>query len=231
MSSRSAARAAKKAKQAGGPAPLVFDVPAIGADPANREDLNKLAEQIESGSASLAPATIPGNGAAASTPEVKPGPVLAESPKSRSWENNSELAYPARPIGAQDENKPDRRRDAVDLQLRAISARLPRLIEQAVNELEARSKAELDRRWAGSMKVFEERLAVLDRPLKESFPETAGAPQSSTLHNEAVKDAIQQLKAENKEHLASISFYKVAFCMLGGALVFGAILFFHFVAK
>ncbi len=228
MSSRSAARAARKAKQAAAPAPLIFDAPAIGADPADRHDLNKLAEQIENGPASLTPATAPG-GLVNSTQEQKPGPVLAEPPSPKTWERRSDLAYPTRPIGAQDEHKIDRRRDPVDLQLRAISARLPRLIEQAVNELEARSKAELDRRWAGSIKTVEERLAALDRRLHEDFP--PAARPNSAANNEAATSALQQLKEENQRQLASISFYKVAFCMLSGAVVFGAVLFFHFLMK
>jgi hypothetical protein len=228
MSLRNAARAAKKARQAATPAPLVFDALAAGADPADRQDLNKLAEQIENGAACLEPAALSGDEPVASTDEVKPGPVLAESPKSRTWENNSEPAYPTRPIGAQDEKSVDRRRDAVDLQLRAISARLPRLIEQAVNELEARSKAELDRRWAGSMKAFEERLAAIDRLLHENPPAAENPRQTP---NEGAGNVIQKLRTENKEQLARISFYKVSFCMLLGAFTLGAVLFFHFLAK
>jgi hypothetical protein len=230
MASRNIARAAKKAKEAARPAPLVFDAPSVDSDPADRADLNKLAEQIENGIISLAPAETSSD-AIAPVEEKKPGPVLAEPPKPRTWEGGSDLAYPARPIGAQDEKSVDRRRDPVDLQLRAISARLPRLIEQAVNELEARSKAELDRRWSGSMKAFEERLAVLDREVKENSLGASSGRQSAIPNNEAVRSAIQQLKTENKEQLASISFYKVAFCMLTGAVVFGAVLFCHFLAK
>ena len=228
MAWRNTARAAKKTKEAARPAPLVFDVPPVGADPADRADLNNLAEQIENGAASLTSETS--FGAVASAEEKKPGPVLAEPPKPKTWEGGSDLAYPTRPIGAQDERNVDRRRDAVDLQLRAISARLPRLIEQAVNELEARSKAELDRRWGGSMKAFEDRLTALDQQVRQNSLETGARPGSSP-NSEAVGNAIQDLQAENKAQLASISFYKVAFCMLTGAVVLGAVLFFHFLAK
>jgi hypothetical protein len=42
---------------------------------------------------------------------------------------------------------------------------------------------------------------------------------------------IQQLEGEKQQQLASISFYKAAFCVLSGAIVVGAVLVFHFVAS
>ena len=46
-----------------------------------------------------------------------------------------------------------------------------------------------------------------------------------------VANVIQQLKAENIAQLASISFYKAAACLLLGAFMLGAVLFFHFIAR
>lgn len=46
---------------------------------------------------------------------------------------------------------------AMEEQFRLISAKLPQLLEQALHELETRSKIEFDRKWTASVAALEQR--------------------------------------------------------------------------
>ena len=107
---------------------------------------------------------------------------------------------------------------AMEEQFRVISAKLPQLLEQALHELETRSKIEFDRKWTASATAFEQRLAEMHQRLNDGLPERpAGAAASA--------ENAERLRKENQQQRRRLGFYRAALCLLCGAFVLGAALF------
>jgi len=114
---------------------------------------------------------------------------------------------------------------AMEEQFRVISAKLPQLLEQALHELETRSKIEFDRKWTVSVTAFEQRLTEMNRRLNDGLPEMpAGAAGAA-----APAENAERLRKENQEQRRRLGFYRAAFCLLCGAFVLGAVLFFSLI--
>jgi hypothetical protein len=114
---------------------------------------------------------------------------------------------------------------AMEEQFRVISAKLPQLLEQALHELETRSKIEFDRKWTASVTVLEQRLAEMNQRLNDGLPERpAGAAGAA-----ASAENAERLRKENQEQRRRLGFYRAALCLLCGAFVLGAALFFSLI--
>jgi hypothetical protein len=114
---------------------------------------------------------------------------------------------------------------AMEEQFRVISAKLPQLLEQALHELETRSKIEFDRKWSASVTAFEQRLTEMNQRLNGSLP----AMPASTAGAAASAENAERLRKENQEQRRRLGFYRAAFCLLCGAFVLGAVLFFSLI--
>ena len=110
---------------------------------------------------------------------------------------------------------------AMEEQFRAISAKLPQLLEQALQELETRSKIEFDRKWAVSVTAFEQRLTEMNQRLIDGLAATPGAVTAGAATTAG--DA-ERLRKENQAQRRRLGFYRAAFWVLCAAFLLGAAL-------
>jgi hypothetical protein len=220
---------------------------APSGDAAAAQDLGQLAQHLTNGHAVSAPETAQNaaNGATAASDSFSgvaatSAPVLNLPPSGHRAEaapqetsNNGSGSRGAEGHGGAGQYRSARldratprqapvRSVAMEEQFRAISAKLPRLLEQALHELETRSKIEFDRKWAASATALEQRLTEMNQRLNEGLP---GMPAGAAA---TASEGSERLRKENREQRRRLGFYKAALCLLCGAFLLVAVLFASF---